>query len=843
MRVDLNETRRDGSATLKEGNERDLTDVTAQGEAFGAPTLKAAAPKLVDDIRCPTQWGFDEHSSLTPRSQLRRIVPSDSPTVPGSYPGILAAAPSLYKHTEASSTFAVQGESNEATEDVSSAFVRPSNAQAQHRFSRSDTFTSVASSNAFEPNSREAPIIIVVTSGIIPTDARSKAHHQLLALGAKHVCSVQTNEADVSCPQEFLHYQGNSWERMKKRDFEEMVQEERGSALFHDVPRSYSTRETEQSDVVILSGDQESVMVDDDQLGNRQAYPIAHVTALADTILQWCSELQRDDVNVFVVEGTLSMLEEASSPTAQQDGVALLGDTISLSPTSQDQSPFTDSIPLHQRRTGDSHRVRGLNLSAGNKAKWKTSLLGEDGEVNSGINLIGANSLSSWSITSGLVTEENGLPGSLPSTPQPSSVAQRNKARRPPLTRLDTSERIKQATLTRDPQITGPAKSVSPRLTLDVVAANTTSQDISEQAPRTAPQRLKRRESEPGQSALDFSHTLGTPLPLPSPSRSFSVSSASASSVKFEPSEILSKFLYLGPEISSLHDAELLRKRYGIRRILNAACEIEEGGGTHLNLHDEKFSGFEKYKKIPLKDSIEATGVQSYIEEACAFLDDARLHSAPTYVHCKAGKSRSVMLVMAYLIHANRWSLPQSYAYVVERRDVSPNIGFVAELMAFEEKRLDAGGGRRSDTGEQHKREGMPTSPPSDHARINSQAATPSSRRRNLRESMPLVSSLNDMNRILTTESKDTEKVPSDVPHGTPPGPTASSTRNPSVADGGMSAEYKGEDGRYHARRPPADERLLAPHWRTTLAAIDTENLFERMANQDASLYPGSKDE
>jgi protein-tyrosine phosphatase len=95
------------------------------------------------------------------------------------------------------------------------------------------------------------------------------------------------------------------------------------------------------------------------------------------------------------------------------------------------------------------------------------------------------------------------------------------------------------------------------------------------------------------------------------------------------------------------------------------------------------------YKKVPLTDSIEAKGVQDYIEESCAFLDDARVHSAPVYVHCKAGQSRSVMLVIAYLIHHNQWSFQTSYSYVVERRHtVSPNIGFVAELMAFEERRL-----------------------------------------------------------------------------------------------------------------------------------------------------------
>lgn len=70
-------------------------------------------------------------------------------------------------------------------------------------------------------------------------------------------------------------------------------------------------------------------------------------------------------------------------------------------------------------------------------------------------------------------------------------------------------------------------------------------------------------------------------------------------------------------------------------------------------------------------------------------IDDARLHSAPTYVHCQAGKSRSVTIILAYLIHANAWTLKTSYAYVAERRKgISPNIGFVAELMQWEETEL-----------------------------------------------------------------------------------------------------------------------------------------------------------
>jgi hypothetical protein len=58
-------------------------------------------------------------------------------------------------------------------------------------------------------------------------------------------------------------------------------------------------------------------------------------------------------------------------------------------------------------------------------------------------------------------------------------------------------------------------------------------------------------------------------------------------------------------------------------------------------------------------------------------------------VHCKAGKSRSVTAVMAYLIHSNRWTLSHAYQFVLDRRKgISPNIGFVSELMGFEQQEL-----------------------------------------------------------------------------------------------------------------------------------------------------------
>lgn len=150
----------------------------------------------------------------------------------------------------------------------------------------------------------------------------------------------------------------------------------------------------------------------------------------------------------------------------------------------------------------------------------------------------------------------------------------------------------------------------------------------------------------------------------------------------FVVSTILPSFLFLGPEIVTESDVQQLVS-LGVRRILNVAVECE--AESHLRLRDR----FEKYLQLPLRDCVDEANVISSVRQACAFLDDARLHSSPTYVHCRAGKSRSATVVLGYLIHANAWTFKRSYAYVSERRPgISPNLGFVSELYQFEASEL-----------------------------------------------------------------------------------------------------------------------------------------------------------
>ncbi|KAH9893958.1 hypothetical protein C8Q73DRAFT_730854 [Cubamyces lactineus] len=268
----------------------------------------------------------------------------------------------------------------------------------------------------------------------------------------------------------------------------------------------------------------------------------------------------------------------------------------------------------------------------------------------------------------------------------------------------------------------------------------------------------------------------------------------------FTVSTILPNFLFLGPELTSEeHVDELLS--LGVKRILNIAAECDDDHGLRLR------ERFERYIRIPMRDTVEEDNITRGVREVCEILDDARLHSSPTYVHCKAGKSRSVTAVMAYLIHANHWTLSRAYSFVLERRKgISPNIGFVSELMTFEEQELggksvgvvkmapsSAGAETESDADSSHA--GMAGG-------TNYGVALGGRRPQHIRESLPPLFS---------------------IPHsfsGVTGPPVLDATQ---IGDSAQEMEIKDATGRYrHARRAPVDEATLQPMRRVSKAGLES---------------------
>ncbi|KAJ7235830.1 hypothetical protein C8J57DRAFT_1571477 [Mycena rebaudengoi] len=271
----------------------------------------------------------------------------------------------------------------------------------------------------------------------------------------------------------------------------------------------------------------------------------------------------------------------------------------------------------------------------------------------------------------------------------------------------------------------------------------------------------------------------------------------------FSISTILPGFLFLGPELTTpAHVAEL--QALGVRRILNIAAECDDDHGLHLR------TVFERYVKIPMRDTVEEENIARGVREVCDILDDARLHSAATYVHCKAGKSRSVTAVMAYLIHANHWTLSRAYAFVLERRKgISPNIGFVSELMTFEEEEL---GGKS--VGVQPSAEGGATDQQDHghghgHGHANYGVTAGNRRGGHVRESLPPVFSSSQSADAMLADFGSTVSAGLDV--------------RGAMGDAGQEMEIKDASGRYrHARRAPVDETTLQPLRRVSKAGLES---------------------
>ncbi|CAO2838427.1 unnamed protein product [Amaranthus hypochondriacus] len=139
----------------------------------------------------------------------------------------------------------------------------------------------------------------------------------------------------------------------------------------------------------------------------------------------------------------------------------------------------------------------------------------------------------------------------------------------------------------------------------------------------------------------------------------------------------------------------------------NVPCEIEEGlflgslgaannkdalkrqNVTHILIvagsippfHPRDFT----YKVIEVADS-EDIDLAQYFDECIDFIDEAKNSGDGVLVHCFAGRSRSVTIVLAYLIKKRGMTLSQALEYVRSKRpQASPNGGFIRQLENYEQ--------------------------------------------------------------------------------------------------------------------------------------------------------------
>ncbi|XP_058759727.1 dual specificity protein phosphatase 1 isoform X2 [Vicia villosa] len=129
--------------------------------------------------------------------------------------------------------------------------------------------------------------------------------------------------------------------------------------------------------------------------------------------------------------------------------------------------------------------------------------------------------------------------------------------------------------------------------------------------------------------------------------------------------------LFLGSIGSARNKVAL--KNVNVTHILTVA-------GKHAPAHPGDFV----YKVIDAADK-EDTNLKQYFNECFEFIDEAKKNGGYVLVHCFAGRSRSVTIIVAYLMKTRGMSLSEALQHVKNKRPkAAPNRGFVRQLEEFE---------------------------------------------------------------------------------------------------------------------------------------------------------------
>ncbi|XP_016415402.1 dual specificity protein phosphatase 22-B-like isoform X2 [Sinocyclocheilus rhinocerous] len=120
-------------------------------------------------------------------------------------------------------------------------------------------------------------------------------------------------------------------------------------------------------------------------------------------------------------------------------------------------------------------------------------------------------------------------------------------------------------------------------------------------------------------------------------------------------------------------------------------AQLARNNITHiLSIHDTAAPILQEmtYLCIPAADSPTQNLVQHF-EKSIKFMHESRLKGEGCLVHCLAGVSRSVTLVVAYLMTVTTLGWQEALAAVkVARPCASPNMGFQNQLQEFESSQL-----------------------------------------------------------------------------------------------------------------------------------------------------------
>ena len=137
----------------------------------------------------------------------------------------------------------------------------------------------------------------------------------------------------------------------------------------------------------------------------------------------------------------------------------------------------------------------------------------------------------------------------------------------------------------------------------------------------------------------------------------------------------------------ALDEAKLQRLK--VTHVLNAAYGQKKF--MHVNTGPDYYKSGIIYQGIQATD-IAGFKIMPYFDESCDFIAQAigskesEKKDGKILVHCREGVSRSATLVLAYLIKYQDMSLKDALTHVRSKREISPNAGFLKQLIQFSTK-------------------------------------------------------------------------------------------------------------------------------------------------------------
>ena len=138
-------------------------------------------------------------------------------------------------------------------------------------------------------------------------------------------------------------------------------------------------------------------------------------------------------------------------------------------------------------------------------------------------------------------------------------------------------------------------------------------------------------------------------------------------------SEIIPNFLYVS-SYNATKNKSLLEKNK-ITHIINCAADFCE----NVFESENKYT----YLSFYLKDHV-LENIECIFYECIKFIENVKEKGGRVLVHCIQGISRSVTLVMAYLIYKNKLTYDKAFNIVQSKREISsPNFGFSIQLQNF----------------------------------------------------------------------------------------------------------------------------------------------------------------